>query len=192
MKDSYPPGRWEPPERWPPGRSNDAWNQSGQVPYWDNPAAQLPSFSYRRPQRPSSIQTAVALMIIRAVLLGLGVPVLLSIVGSGLNGLHVGLSGFIGSVPGAALWLWLALANKAGKRWARITATLWFGINALGAASVWLGLGHVGALSASALAATTGFYLVVSLVSLLLGLTSIVLLWTRKSSDYYDAMSAFR
>lgn len=192
MKDSYPPGRWDPPpERWPAGRSDDAWNQSGQVPYWHNPAAVLPSFSYRRPQRPASIQIAGALMIVGPVLLGLGVPVLMSIVGSGLNGPYAGLTGVIGSAPGAALWWWMAWANKAGKRWARITATLLFGLNALAGTSVWLELGHKGAFFASAFAATTGFYLVVRLVSLLLGLTAIVLLWTRKSSDYYDAMSAF-
>jgi len=192
MKDSYPPDRWEPlPGRWPPGRSSDAWNQPGQVPYWGNPAALTPSFSYRRPQRPASTQIAVALMIVSAVFHELGVPVLLSIGGSGLIGQSIGLSGFIGAAPGAALWLWMALANKAGKRWARITATALFGVNALGGAAVWLGLEHWGAFSASAFAATTGSYLVVSLVFLLLGLTAIVLLWTRKSSDYYDAMSAF-
>jgi hypothetical protein len=193
MKDSYPPGRWEPqpPERWPPGRSHDAWNQSGQVPYWDNPAALLPSFASRRPQRPVSIRIAVALMIMSAVLLGLGVPLLLSIVNSGLNGLYAGLSGFIYRAPGAALWLWMAQANKAGKRWARITATVLFGINALVGAWVWLELGHGAAFSALAIVGTTGFYLVVSLVFFLLGVTEIVLLWTRKSSDYYDAMSPF-
>jgi hypothetical protein len=189
MKDS--PGRWEPPpERWPPGRSDDAWNQSGQIPNWNNPATLLPAFSYRRPQRPRSIQRAVALMRVSAIaVLGLGfIPSLMSTGGSGL-GLYAGLNGIIGSVPFAALWWWMASANKTGQRWARTTATVFFGINALGGAAVWLELEQRGAFSASAFAATTGFYLVVSLVFLLLGLTAIVLLWTRKSSDYYDAMS---
>lgn len=185
MKDSYPPGRRDPsPRRWPPGREDDASNQSwGQVPSWDNPAAKLPSFSYRRPQRPRSIQVAVALMI---VLPGLGViPSLMSI---GSSGLFV-LDGIIGWVPGAALWWWMAWANREGKSWGRIAATVFFGISALGGSSAWLVLGHRGAFSVSAWAATTGLYLVVSIVFLLLGLTAIVLLWTRKSSDYYAAMS---
>jgi hypothetical protein len=190
MNDSYPPGRWDPPpQRWPPGR-DDVSSQSGQVPRWENPAALLPSFSYRGPSRPASIQLAAALMIVSAGLLGLGVPILMSIGGRGLNGLYTGLTGLIGSVPGAALWWLLALANKAGKRWARIAATVLFGINVLGGAWVWLRFG--GAFSASAFEATTGFYLVVGLVFLLLGLPAIVLLWTRKSSDYFDAMSAYR
>jgi hypothetical protein len=188
MKDSYPPGRREPPpERWPPGRSDDAW---GQVPSWDNPAALLPHFSYRRPQRPRSIQIAVALMRVSAAgLLGLGV--IPSLMSGGGSGLFMGLNGIIGSAPGAALWWWMALANKAGNRWARTTATVYFGINALGGIIAWLEVAHLGAFSASAFAATTGFYLVVGLGVLLLGLTTIVLLWRRESSDYYDAMSAF-
>ena len=190
MKDSYPPGRWDPPpERWPPGRSDDALNQSGQVPYWDNPASRLPHFSYRRPQRPASIQMAVTLMIVQAGLLVVIIPIWMSVGGGGLLG---GLRGIIGSATGAALWWWMAVHNRAGERWARTTATVWFGISAFGGISAWLMLAHQGAFSAPAFAATTGFSLVVSLVTLLLGLTTIMLLWTRKSSDYYAAMSASR
>jgi len=195
MKDSYPRDRRDPPpKRWPPGRSDDAWNQpSGQVPSWDNPALLLPSFAYRRqnfvPQRPRSIQIAVALMIVSAALDGLSaIPSLMSFGGSGLNGLN----GIIGSATGAALWWWMALANRAGKRWGRTAATVYFGLNALGGSIGWLVLAHHGAFSASAFAATTGFALVVSLVFWLLGLTTIVLMWRRESSDYYDAMSVSR
>ena len=192
MKDSYPRDRWDPPaKRWPPDPSDDAWNQSwGQIPSWDNPAALLPSFSYRSqnfvPGRPRSIQIAVALMI---VLPGLGViPSLMSIGGSGLNVL----AGIIGSAPGAALWWWIASANRAGNRWARTAATVFFGVNAVGGSVAWLVFANHGAFSASAFAATTGLYLVASLVFLLLGLTAIVLMWTKKSSDYYAARSASR
>jgi hypothetical protein len=41
-------------------------------------------------------------------------------------------------------------------------------------------------------AATTGFYLVGGPGVLHVGVAAIVLLWTRKSSDYFDAMSAYR
>ena len=32
---------------------------------------------------------------------------------------------------GIGLWLWMAYANKAGKNWARITATAFFGLDTL-------------------------------------------------------------
>jgi hypothetical protein len=116
------------------------------------------------------------------------IPNLMSTGGSGLLRIHA----IIGWLPGAALWLWMAMANRAGKRWARITVTVLFGFGALGGISIWLVLAHEGAFSASAYPATTGRYLLVGLVSMLLDLTAIVLLWTRQSSDYYAAVSASR
>ena len=188
MKDPYPPGGWDPSfERWPPGRSDDVWNQFGQVPHWDNPASLSPSLSYRRrsfaPQRPRSIRIAAALMV---VLAGIDViPSLMSIEGSGIFGLY----GIIQSAPGAVLWWWISRYNRAGEGWARTIATVMFGIQAVAGISGWLFILH--GISASAFPALitgpTGFALGFSVSVLLLGLTTIVLLWTRKSSDYYAA-----
>ena len=82
MKDPYPRGRWEPHrERWPPGRSDDAWNQSwDQAPYSDYLGGQPPSPSYPWqlpppvvPHRPRSIRVAVGLMCLAAVLVAVWV-----------------------------------------------------------------------------------------------------------------------
>jgi len=190
MKDSYPPGRWDPhPERWPPGRSDAAWNQPGLVPHWDNPASLSPSLSYRKqnfvPQRPRSIQIAAALMIVMA---GIDViPSLMSIGGSGIFGLYA----VIESAPFTVLWWWMARANRAGEGWARTIATAFFGIGAIGGIGGWLFvLRRVPASDfAAVITGPNGYDLGFNLSVLLLALTTIVLLWTRKSSDYYAAMS---
>jgi hypothetical protein len=125
-------------------------------------------------------------MIVHAAFDGLGV--IRGLISMGSPGL-LGLNGIIGSAIGAALWWWLAMANRAGKRWARTTATVLVGINALTGIYSWLAVAHWGAFSASAFAATTGFALVLSLGVLLLGLATIALLWTRRSSEYFAARS---
>ena len=197
MKDSYPPGRWDPPPpRWPPGPSGDAWNQSwGQESY---AAGLSPTFSYGwqnyAPRRPISIQIAVALMSVGAALDGLSV--ILNLMRIGGHAIDGG-SGIVGSAIGAALWAWMALANRAGKRWARITATVFFGIETLSVGLLLLvihELPHLAArigASGTAITAIAGFALVVSLAIWFLGLTIIVLLWRRESSAYYAAMSAY-
>ena len=48
------------------------------------------------------------------------------------NAVHAGVA--IGAVVGLieiGLWLWMAFANRSGKNWARITATVFFGISCL-------------------------------------------------------------
>lgn len=186
MRDPYPPGGWEPnQERWPPGRSDDAWNQSGQVPYWDNPASVLPHLSYRRPQRPRSIQTAVLLMRVAAGLVGF--LLILNIIGS--HGLNI----FFGSGSFVGIVLWLVMASNAGERWARTIVTGFFALGTLGAAwGLWdlaavhafrhLPSGFGGLLSTAVQAgvlSTVGVWV--------LHLTIIVLLWSRESSAYYAA-----
>jgi hypothetical protein len=54
---------------------------------------------------------------------------------------HVQIGLFIaGGLIGAALWLWMAQSCKAGKGWARVVSTVFFGIDTLsvlvGAAAV--------------------------------------------------------
>ena len=78
-----------------------------------------------------------------------------------------------------ALWLWMASANGKGRKWARIVATVLFGLSVLST----LGslVQHPPALS-----------LVISIVSLLLGAYIIFLLYRPESTQYYDAQSAPR
>jgi len=77
---------------------------------------------------------------------------------------------------GVALWLWMAWANKRGKSWARILSTVFFGLATLDL---------VGSLAVAGTA--TGRLL--GGVGWLVGLVTIIFLWQRASSEYYQAMS---
>jgi len=120
-------------------------------------------------------------------------------VGAGLAGLTLVLglingargASLAGSAVGAALWLWMASANRAGKRSARITATVLFGLDTVGLLlllPVLHTLQHfaAGVGSSVLLAALSG------LIIWLIGLTTIVLLWRKESSDYYLSMASLR
>ena len=72
------------------------------------------------------------------------------------------------------LWLWMAAANKAGKNWARIVATVLFGLNTVFVLCSFL-LPHANLGS------------VLNLLIWLVGLGAIILLWRRDSSEYFAA-----
>lgn len=197
MKDPYPSGHWEQrQERWPPGRADGGREQSWvQLPYSADPAGLSPSFPGWQnfaPRRPRSIEIAFALMCVGGALDGLGFILSMLNASLGLNG------GYVGSAVGAALWWWMALANRAGRKPARIIATVFFGIDTLSLLMLFLVVhvllhmaARVGA-SVSAITATTGSALLFGVGVWLLGLTTIVLLWRKESTDYYAAMGAFR
>jgi hypothetical protein len=90
----------------------------------------------------------------------------------------VGIGVFSGLI-GVALWLWMAFANGRGRKWARVVATVFFGL------SVLFTLG-------SLVQKPPVLSLVLGLVSLLLGAYIIVLLYKRESTEYYEAQSAPR
>ncbi len=84
------------------------------------------------------------------------------------------------------LWIWMAYANRAGKNWARITGTCFFAFLTLSTIS---GLavrasGATNTMSAgtSSTVATT----VVNLVAWLIGLATVILLWNKASSSYFQ------
>jgi len=88
----------------------------------------------------------------------------------------------IGVVEGLiaiGLWLLMAWANKNGKNWGKITATVLFALNTL-----FLLLGFV--------RAHASISLVFSLLVWAVGLGAIVLLWRRESSQYFAAASLRR
>src|SRR5580700_4587070 len=99
-----------------------------------------------RPGPPPSVVMAVRLMYAGAVVSALSLIVGLATIGSLRSNLHkaqptltptqlhqlqtivvVG-SVFIG-VLSIGLWVWMALMNKAGKAWARVVATVLFGLD---------------------------------------------------------------
>ena len=89
---------------------------------------------------------------------------------------HLQIGLFIaGGLIGAALWLWMAQSCRAGKGWARVVSTVFFGIDTLsvivGAAAVQGG----------------GLSRIFGILVWVIGLIAIILLWQRSSSEYFRA-----
>jgi hypothetical protein len=82
----------------------------------------------------------------------------------------------LGGAIGASLWLWMAAKNKAGRRWARIVSTVFFGLSTVG-------------LLATILQPVGGAYKIIPVADWVVGLVAIVLLWQQESSDFFDARS---
>jgi hypothetical protein len=140
---------------------------------------------------PSSILTAVKVMYVGAAFSAIGVILTLVTVGSVRTAIHKAhpllsaarvhslgnfdaISAVVIGVIAMGLWLWMAFANKAGGSWARVTASVIFGLNTLAALVV---VSRPEAVL-NKLAA---------IVIWLAGLAVIVLLWQRKSSNFYDS-----
>lgn len=139
---------------------------------------------------PASVVMAVRLMYAGAVVSALSLIVGLVTIGSLRDSLHksqptltpsqlhdlqtivvVG-SVFIGLIS-IGLWVWMALMNKAGKSWARIVATVLFGLDTL---FLLLGVARAGAAGGT----------LVSIVTWLIGLGAVVYLWRKDSSAYFS------
>lgn len=82
----------------------------------------------------------------------------------------------LSGVVGASLWLWMASKNKAGRRWARVLSTVFFAIFTVG-------------LLAAIPQPVATVDKVLPVAGWLVGLSAIVLLWQRESSDFYDVQS---
>ncbi|MFC8503788.1 hypothetical protein ACFUC1_15635 [Pedococcus sp. NPDC057267] len=183
-----------PPPPGAPGTGGDGYPQMGSMPGPGVPPPAAPV------SRPASIDLAVKLMYVGAVLSLLGMvltvtmrdtirsavekasnsssaPMTASQVDAAV-GLAVGVSVVVGLI-GVGLWLWMAWANGKGRKWARIVATVFFGLSVLSTLSSLLQ--HPPVLS-----------LVVALVNLLLGAYIIFLLYRPESTQYYEAQSAPR
>jgi ABC-type transport system involved in cytochrome bd biosynthesis fused ATPase/permease subunit len=75
-------------------------------------------------------------------------------------------------VIGVLLWAWMAWANNRGRVWARIVATVLFGLNTIAL------LLEIGRASVSLITVVLGW---------LIGLGAIVLLWNKQTSQYINA-----
>ncbi len=145
---------------------------------------------------PPSVVMAVRLMYAGAVVSAVSLVVGLATVGSLRTALHKSRPSLtpsqlhdlqtvvvVGSVVigliSIGLWVWMALMNKAGKSWARIVATVLFGLDTL---FLLLGVARAGAAASS----------LVSILIWLIGLGTVILLWRKDSSEYFTAQSAPR
>jgi len=77
---------------------------------------------------------------------------------------------------GVALWIWMARANGKGRLWARMVASVLFGLNTLG-------------LLSEVRQPHANLSLVFAVLIWLAGLGAIVLLWQRDSTAFYQASS---
>lgn len=92
------------------------------------------------------------------------------------NAEHVAIGILIASgLIGAALWLWMAQSNKAGKNWARIVSTVLFAIQT------------INVLAGASAVASGGASRIYSIVIWLIGLGAIIFLWQRSSTEYFKA-----
>lgn len=88
----------------------------------------------------------------------------------------------IGGIIDALLWLWMAWKNGQGRSWARVLSTVFFGFLCLGTLSSLLRVNsaEIGSL-------------ILGLVNFAVGLLTVIMLWRRESTQYYEAvkMQAF-
>jgi hypothetical protein len=139
---------------------------------------------------PQSVQRAVKVMYVGAAVSLLGIVVDLTALSSTRSAIlkahptyttaqlnsaeHVAIGTFIaGGLIGAALWVWMAQSCRAGKAWARVVSTVFFGIDTLSVLFV------------GAAAPGSGVSRLYGILVWVIGLIAIVLLWQRSSSDYF-------
>jgi hypothetical protein len=144
-----------------------------------------------RSEPPDSVQTAVKLMYAGAVVSALSLIVGLATIGSLRTQLRNAYPSYTTSqvhtvevatvvfivifgLIGIGLWLWMAMANKRGGNWARITATVFFGLNTL---SLLAGFARPEPLASR----------LVGLLIWLIGLGAIVMLWRAESTAFFKA-----
>jgi hypothetical protein len=87
-------------------------------------------------------------------------------------------SGIIGGVIQCLLWLWMAWKTKAGRDWARVLSTVFFGF---------MCLGLLAALAAAVAHGSAVPALLVTLIEWGAGLAALIQLWRPESSQFFTA-----
>jgi hypothetical protein len=144
-----------------------------------------------RPPAPPSIRTAVKFMYAGAVLSAISLIVGLATIGSLKSAIKSADPSYTASqvhaaevvgvttvvifgLIGIGLWIWMARANGAGKPWARVVASVLFGISTL-------------ELLLSGVRANSVFNLLFEGLVWLIGLGAIIFLYRKDSSEYFAA-----
>lgn len=177
------------------------WAPAGQPPSqppaWSGPAAGGwgDPTSGARPEPPQPILTAAKLMYVGAALSALlllftflsrgAIRDAVEDSDTGLSAdevdaavnLTIGIGVVVGLI-GIGLWLWMAAANKAGKSWARVVATILGGLNIL--------------FTLFSLSGGGGLNLIVNVLQIALAAYILYLLYRPESSQYYAAVSGSR
>jgi uncharacterized membrane protein (DUF2068 family) len=152
-----------------------------------------------QPPQPQSVRIAVMLMYVGAGLSALGLIVTLVLIGHIRNTVEAALRRAKTATPltpaqihsgatvvivlaivialiGIGLWLWMAWANGKGKGWARIVATVFFGLDTL--ALIFNG-------------SRTATTLIFAGLGWLVGLGALIFLWRRDTTQYIQQQSQF-
>jgi hypothetical protein len=82
----------------------------------------------------------------------------------------------IGGLIGIGLWIWMAFKNKGGKNWARITGTVFFGLDTLGLV---IGFART----------EVSVSRILTVIIWLIGLGAVILLWRKESTAYFKGQS---
>ena len=77
----------------------------------------------------------------------------------------------VGALIGVGLWIWMGVKNRAGRNWARITGTVFFGLD-----TIFLLVG-ISRLTAPAIATEVLIWAA--------GLATVILLWQRRNAAYF-------
>jgi hypothetical protein len=98
------------------------------------------------------------------------------------NAVHVGeVALVVGALIEIGLWIWMAFANRAGRNWARILGTVFFGLSCVGLL-VTLAASNSSSLSSTR---TSGLSVAIGIVAWVVGLATVVLLWNKESGAYF-------
>jgi hypothetical protein len=162
--------------------------------YQPYPASGQPQPQGPAAQPPASVLNAVKLMYAGAALSAVSLIIAIATISSVKSAVEannpslthsqvnaaadfaVGFLVFFGLI-GIGLWVWMAQMNRRGRSWARIVATVFFGLDTL---FFLLGL----------IRPHATFSLLISLVIWLVGLGAIILLYRPDAAAYIQAMSA--
>jgi hypothetical protein len=92
------------------------------------------------------------------------------------------------------LWVWMAFATKAGKNWARVLSTVFFGLSAASTiigTLVYFADSSSGSSASTFASSDTTLGQVAAWLEFLAGLAAVILLWNKQSSPYFKPQPAF-
>ena len=91
------------------------------------------------------------------------------------------------------MWVWMAFATKAGKHWARILSTVFFGLSAASTifGSLFYFASSSNGSSTTFASSDTTFGQIAAWLEFFAGLAAIILLWSKESSAYFKPPMAF-
>jgi hypothetical protein len=91
----------------------------------------------------------------------------------------------IGALIAVGLWLWMAFKCRAGRHWARVTGTVFFGISALSTLGGFAASSASGGSNPTFASSDTAAGKVVGVLEVLVGLAAVILLWHKQSGPYF-------